>query len=196
MTQPWIQTLKGHKFCPLNPDPKLIDIGEIARVLSRLPRFGGHTIGDLPYSVAQHSVMVSVLVPDRLALPALLHDAHEAYSGFGDVASPMKQWRGFKEHCGWVEHGIDFAVAQHFRFNWSLFYHANITLADRVALATEKRDLMAPEPCPWCEMPEPLDDTIDEIWVASEAEQWFLDRYDDLTTPLRYLSGADCELER
>ena len=82
----WIQTLEGYKFDLLKPDTKLITPETIAACLARKCRFGGHCISF--HSVAQHSIFVCDLVSNPLKLPALLHDAHEVYSGFGDVLSP------------------------------------------------------------------------------------------------------------
>lgn len=63
------------------------EIKEIARSLARIRRFTGHS----PLSVAQHSVLVSRLVPQRGIYPlaGLLHDAQEAY--VGDVSTPVKE---------------------------------------------------------------------------------------------------------
>lgn len=79
-------TRDGNIINPLDPDP--ITVEEVAHVLSRFCRYGGHC--PQHYSVAQHSVMVSLLVEQAGDLPrlALLHDAHEAY--FGDWPKPVK----------------------------------------------------------------------------------------------------------
>lgn len=81
-----IQTNMGVYFDFHNPGLHEYKIEEIANSLSKICRFTGHVRQF--YSVAEHSVYVSMLVPDELALAALLHDASEAY--LGDVVSPLK----------------------------------------------------------------------------------------------------------
>lgn len=74
----------------MNPRPDMIDIEDIANALSNMCRFGGHTKGF--YSVAQHSVIVSRMVPQPQRLEALLHDATEAF--VQDIISPLKHILG------------------------------------------------------------------------------------------------------
>jgi hypothetical protein len=69
----------------LNPDPATVEIEDIAHALGNEPRFGGHTRRF--YSVAQHCIHVSSLVRPKIALEALMHDAHEAY--LKDVPAPL-----------------------------------------------------------------------------------------------------------
>lgn len=76
----------GRDVSLLWPDADAIAIEDIACALSRQCRFVGHTAWH--YSVAQHSIAASHLVPDDAALWALLHDAPEAY--LGDVSAPLK----------------------------------------------------------------------------------------------------------
>lgn len=84
----WIQTYSNKKLDFLDPDPDSIIIGDIAIALSRTCRFAGHT--EWFYSVAQHSVNTAMVAPnDTVALYALLHDAHEAYTG--DIPQPLKR---------------------------------------------------------------------------------------------------------
>ena len=98
----WIQTLDGGAFYVLQPDVNLINVDTIATCLSKTCRFKGHCRGF--YSVAQHSLLVESLVKTpELKLPALLHDAHEVYSGFGDVASPIKKLPEIREFLDTVE---------------------------------------------------------------------------------------------
>lgn len=62
-------------------------LDDIATSLAKQCRFNGHCDGF--YSVAEHAILVSRLVPSYLALPALLHDAAEAY--LGDLITPLKR---------------------------------------------------------------------------------------------------------
>jgi uncharacterized protein len=82
----WIATRGGRAVDLLSPDPASIHLEDIAHALSHLCRFTGHT--ERFYSVAEHSVLMSYMVPPSLAVAALMHDAAEAY--LGDVSAPLK----------------------------------------------------------------------------------------------------------
>ena len=86
-TKSSISTVSGRFFDIPAPDQYQYDIDEIATALSNICRYTGHV--EKFYSVAEHSVLVSRLVPERLALAGLLHDASEAF--VGDVSSPLKK---------------------------------------------------------------------------------------------------------
>jgi len=131
--KPTILTRSGSYFDFTDPENSEICINDIAHALACICRFTGHTKEF--YSVAQHSVLMSQIVPDEFALAALLHDAHEAY--VGDVSSPLKQLiPDYKE----LEKKIESAVLS--RFGLPASMPDVIKHYDMVMLKTELRDVM------------------------------------------------------
>jgi len=147
------------------PQPGMIRLADIALALSRIPRFGGHTLR--PWSVADHSLLVCDLMgapaPD-LALAALLHDAHEAY--LGDLVLPVQialRGIGHQANDAWrlLSADLDKAIARAVALDPEMFDHPAIQQADALALAIEARRLMPPMPdkfWPAADLPDPLPD--------------------------------------
>lgn len=81
-----IRTHTGREIDPFAPVMASLHLDDIAHALSNLCRFTGHT--SRFYSVAEHCVHVSRLVPPEDRVAALLHDAAEAY--LNDIATPVK----------------------------------------------------------------------------------------------------------
>ncbi|MCU0911785.1 MAG: HD family hydrolase [Rhodobacteraceae bacterium] len=91
----WQRMLSGRRLDLLDPTPVDIEIEDIAHGLAFVARWNGQTLGDWPYSVAEHSLLVEELFaaanpkePPRWRLAALLHDAPEYV--IGDMISPVK----------------------------------------------------------------------------------------------------------
>lgn len=83
----WILTNSAKPMSLVRPRADLVTPEDIAHSLAYICRFNGHCKHH--YSVAQHSLLVASIVPDEDQLPALLHDAAEAY--VGDMVRPLKQ---------------------------------------------------------------------------------------------------------
>lgn len=91
----WQRMLSGRRLDLLDPTPMDIEIEDIAHGLAFVARWNGQTVGDFPYSVAEHSILVEQLftrmypkAPVKWRLAALLHDAPEYV--IGDMISPVK----------------------------------------------------------------------------------------------------------
>lgn len=132
---PTIQTRDGHYLNLLEPCGSAINIDGIAHALSNLCRFTGH-VREF-YSVAQHSLMVSLIVPENVAREGLLHDAQEAY--IGDVSTPLKRLLPRYEE---IEKNLEGVIAKKFGLDWSPATRSLVKRADTIMLATERRDLL------------------------------------------------------
>ncbi|MDP1570357.1 MAG: hypothetical protein Q8L86_10160 [Vicinamibacterales bacterium] len=169
----WIQTYTGRQVFPLAPRREDIAIEDIAHALALSNRFTGHT--RLAYSVAQHSVHVSQLVPVEDALWGLLHDASEAY--LVDVPSPLKRLAPFAGYRACEAHLQ--RVIYH-RFGLCGPQPASVHEADRRMLAAEAQDLLGPLHPDWPESCRGMRGRPSfrvVPWSAEEAERAFLRRF-------------------
>lgn len=150
------------------PSPAKLSIEATAHSLALINRFTGHAAR--PYSVAEHSLLVSQIIEMRGGgtleqLAGLMHDAHEIL--VGDCSSPLKRemrriaaGRSFEtkhlpEARTWsdfdrAEAAAEGAVRTAFGLvKISRLFEAEVFAADMVALATERRDLMPAHPEIW-----------------------------------------------
>lgn len=137
---PWMQTFTGAAFYLLNPRPEEINPVDIAHALGNLCRYSGAVT--CFYSVAEHCWLMSHAVSPPNALPALLHDATEAY--LGDVIAPLKlllpQYRGIEDRLAGV-------IGDRFRLPRTL--PVEVKHADRRILLDERAAVMADPQLPW-----------------------------------------------
>lgn len=156
-----------------------MDIRIIAKALSKLCRFGGHT--SQFYSVAQHSVLVSKLVPEELAFAALLHDASEAY--VIDMPRPIKlQMPDYQD----LELSVMSQIVAHYDVVDQMS-HPLIKHADMVALATEMLQLFPAEAIrksyPWIDTYDIPEGKLTP-WDPVKAEALFIARFRETAPPL------------
>lgn len=171
----WLQTYTGRAFWPLDPRVEDFDIEDIAHALAHVCRFSGHCRSF--YSVAEHSVWVSRIVPPAYALAGLLHDGAEAY--MADIARPLKpSLTNFKA----LETAIEARLAEAFgvEYPWPLA----VKVADDAMLAAEAAQLMGTPPRPWA-LPQPAAGVRVLGLSPAVAKAVFLDRFDDLRDPTR-----------
>lgn len=83
---PRIRTGSGRLVDPFNLSVNDIEPLSIMKALCQISRFTGH--GKYPYTVGQHTTILTCIVPPHLRRAALVHDWAEAW--FNDLASPIK----------------------------------------------------------------------------------------------------------
>jgi hypothetical protein len=163
----WIQTYSGKCFWPLDPRHEEVELRDIAHALSMKCRYAGHV--KRFYSVAEHSVLVSMAVPAEFALDALLHDAAEAYSS--DIPRPLK-----KSLTEWdaIEARIFASIAV--RFGLTRKTPACVKDIDFAITANERAALMTPCARDWA-LPPAVPGVEIQALDPWHAEQAFLERY-------------------
>lgn len=170
----WLQTFTGRQFWPLDPRADEVWIEDIAHALGNLCRFGGHC--DNFYSVAEHSVYVSYVVPEEIALIGLLHDAAEAY--LVDVPRPIK--RHLADYFI-IEGRLETAIAERFGFDHRLIADPRIKEADNRVMVTEKEQIMKQPPAQWYDPGVgPVQDLRIACWAPGQAREAFLRRFVEL----------------
>ncbi|MEN3288270.1 MAG: 5-nucleotidase [Bradyrhizobium sp.] len=188
----WQRMLSGRRLDLLDPSPLDIEIADIAHGLARVARWNGQTSGAHIFSVAQHTLLVDLVmrtqnpeIDDRLRLAALLHDAPEYV--IGDMISPFKAALG----DGYKSIEKRLLAAIHIRFSLPPVLapelEKQIKAADRGAAyleatllagfaETEAKRLFGRDPG----LAEAVRDEYLTPWSADQAEQRFLDSFSAL----------------
>ncbi len=170
-----IRLYSGAMFNYNAPEESDVTIDDIAHALSHVCRFAGHIRHF--YSVAQHAVNVSYLVPQEHALAGLLHDTSEAFTN--DLPTPLKiAFPIFKE----LEVKIEAAMATKFGFRFPL--PESVKYADLQMLLIEKEDLKG-DHSDWAVLTGVERPRSKLLWMQetppAEAKVRFMNRYKELT---------------
>lgn len=167
-----ITLLSGEMFDYKRPHDCEVRIEDIAGALSKICRFAGHV--RCFYSVAQHAVNVSRIVPEEHALDGLLHDTAEAFTN--DLPTPLKH---AVPVFGELEKRIEAAMGARFGFAWPM--PAAVRTADLQMLAIEKHRLKG-DTSRWTILDGiETDSIVGKVdlseWTPRQAEERFLARY-------------------
>ena len=169
----WMQTWMGKRFYLEDPQAKDVDILDIIFALSNMTRYGGHCRF---YSVAEHSILVSELVPSEFALAGLLHDASEAY--IADVIRPLKRSLGSGNKYFQLEDRVMAVILEKYGLHARL--PKEVKEADLAVCGLEKEKLH-PRSDPW-DLPFPVPRHLQLACLApSSARIAFLKRFCALT---------------
>ena len=170
-SNPVVGTFSGRTVNLMQPDPSQICVEDIARSLSMQCRWNGHVRSF--YSVAEHCVRCSDVVPPEAAAWALMHDAAEAY--IGDIPTPVKR---MLPEAARAEERLLLAIAE--ALGLTLPIPDEAWWADQTLTSTECRDL-AGRCYPVCECTHaPLTEPIRLVATPRQAELLFLRRWDEV----------------
>jgi uncharacterized protein len=188
------ETVSGRKIDYGNPDPRQIEITDIAAGL-RMPRFVAQT--NRLISVAEHSCRVSAMLerdyPDEpdLWLEGLMHDAAEAY--VVDLPRPLKYFPGIREAYLGIEKRVASAIAVGLGLP-DKDLDPRVRAADNVALVTERNALRRTwDPMEWPDMPDarPGVDPLGIGLPVQHADVLFMVCYYRLRTGLTLVRPAE-----
>lgn len=179
----YLETVTGRVVNVIEPSPEQICIDDIAWGLSRMPRFCGHTITEVPYNVAQHSLFVArevrnILNDENLqnypelkhlereidvlmcssiepARTILLAALHDASEIYtGDIPSPVKQIPELRTIIKKVEHKLMAAIYESFNLPEPTELQEKIIKhADKIAQKIEAHAFMQSRGNHWPNMP-------------------------------------------
>ena len=209
-TRAWVRLVSGRRINLLDPQPDSWTDIDLAIGLSRTYRWGGHSIWDLPLSVAQHSLTVLTL-RERMhgvsltrleGLRELLHDASEGLLSF-DPISPVKPHLG--ANFAQLDARLRTAIATRYNLRpWREDDYAAHKRADRLVAASEAlhvagwsrdeiRDVLQIADCPLADDPLPAPEGLKpwEPWPATLAASLVLGKLRELLAeePLAHAPG-------
>ena len=180
-TKSSISVTGGEFFDILSPENSEYSIDVVATALSNLCRYTGHVVRF--YSVAEHCVLVSRIVPPRFALEGLLHDASEAF--VGDVSSPLKKLLPDYQK---IEDNIQADIAR--RFNLEYPFPECIHKADKQLYWSERKVIAPAVDALWNKEFRASKKVEPQGWTPARAKREFLKRFEELKDNGQYRKAA------
>lgn len=168
----WMQTFTGLRFYPADPRAEDVNLIDIAHALGHISRYGGHCTF---YSVAEHSVLVSHMVPPEHAFAGLMHDASEAY--VMDLIRPLKRVLGKDNPLKVLEARVYAVLADKYGLPAEL--PPCVKEADVAICGLERRELH-PRADEW-DLPFPIPKLQIKGYSPYAAADLFLVRFGELT---------------
>jgi hypothetical protein len=170
-----------------------VKVEDIAAGLSRECRYNGQLKSTVPhYSVAQHATLISRWLQEdgwspKLCYAGLHHDSAEAYTG--DIIAQVKH---IVPELKALEARVEAAVFDALSVSMGGEQKRVVKQYDFIALATELRDVLAPNTTPysWGDLPAPRDRRRIIPWSSSVARMLFLERHSELVELME--KEADC----
>ena len=172
---------------PLDLDPELVRIEDVAHHLSRQARFSGATKGDYAYSVAQHACLCAWTAQSygggpELQFAALHHD--DAEYALQDLVRPLKEEPYYGKAYRGAEKRAEKVLAEVFGFTYP--FPPEVKEIDLRMLATERDVLLHPNG-KW-EILEGVERPgIPELtpWTPNEARDNYLNWHENLTKEMK-----------
>lgn len=174
-----ITLISGQVFDFNNPTAAVVDLSDIAIPLSNICRYAGQLPIGRWYSVAQHAVNASYIVPEGFEFEGLMHDTAEAVTN--DIVTPLKVAVPiFKE----LEVIIESDMSRRFGFTYPMT--PEVALADKQMLALEMKYIRGQDPSSWQILDgiefEHLRDRVDlSSWTPEQSYNRFMERYRELS---------------
>lgn len=168
-----ISVYDGEYYDLLNPSRSVYTVETIGHALSNLCRYTGHV--NRFYSVAEHSVLVSLAVPRAFALEGLFHDASEAF--LGDVSSPLKKL--LPEYKA-IEKKVTEEIIVRFALNPVRLYSDEIHEADKRLYHAERQEIAPGKDTLWHTELRAVRKVKPEGLPPLAAKKMFLNRYYEL----------------
>lgn len=165
----FIKLINGKNFYFDKLNVEDLNIEDYAYAMAKINRFTGHTL--FPYSIAQHSILMSENCREDLALPCLLHDMHEVI--VGDHSKPVKDY--VQGNLKLLEKRVEKAVHDHFNIQ----IPSEVYKIDLQICRAEAEQLIGDTSDWQIDLPS-LNVKIEE-WHWLYAGRRFLERYYELT---------------